>query len=162
MMDVNPYDAPQDTDVDVGRGTGRVWRLLARLVFNATVVVAFMGFVVGCISLFYHGYPWHVAVGVVLIAMIAIAFAGKTWTERATLSLTVPFLALGGVAGFFIYFWMFSFSWFEAVFNGKERGPLGLLIFVCGFALGIGLAACWCIHRLLGFFAVRLQGGRSE
>ena len=119
------------------------------MLFNTIVIVAFTCLVAGAVWLFYNGYAWAVAVTVMLTGMVTAWFAGQSWPERWAFSLTVPFLGVGGTAGFFTYFWMFSFDWFGDIFNSKELGPAGLLLFVCVFAAAIGIFAGWSIHRVL-------------
>jgi hypothetical protein len=82
--------------------------------------------------------------------MAAATCGGKSLRERVVLALVVPSFVAGGVAGFFIYFAAFSFRWFEALYNDKGSGPLGLVLFVCGFAVAGGLAAGWVLERAFG------------
>ncbi|NQT11242.1 MAG: hypothetical protein HQ582_00745 [Planctomycetes bacterium] len=125
--------------------------------FNIVVVTAFTGAVVAAIWLFYNGYPWLVSISTLLIIMIAAFVAGDTGRERIVVSLSVPFFALGGYIGFQVFFAMFRFLWFEAIFNGKGGGPAGLIVFVVGFALATASVAACCIDRLL-FLVLWLVG----
>ena len=57
--------------------------------------------------------------------------------ERFKWSLMMPFV-VGGVAVFaMLYLQMFRLAWFESIFNGKDSGPMGMILFaLTGFAAG--------------------------
>jgi hypothetical protein len=110
----------------------------------------------GSVWLLYHGYPRLVAATAILGFIAAAACVGHSWRERIALALTVPYFVAGGVAGFFVYLAMFSLPWFEAIFNDKGSGPLGLLLFVCGFSVAGVLAGGWVLER--AFHLRRRQG----
>jgi hypothetical protein len=144
----NPHSSPIDRPSPSATSRRCSLRVVARAVFNIIVVAAFTGVVVGAIWLFYNGYPWLVSVSTLLIFMIAALFVGGPWRERIAVSLCVPFFVVGGYIGFRIYFALFRFSWFEAVFSGKGGGPLGMIIFVPGFAVATAFAAAYGMDRL--------------
>jgi hypothetical protein len=131
--------------------SGHLLRLLSRTIVNGIIVVGFTGLVALAIWLFYNGYPWLVSTTSILLFMIAPLFCRTSpWKERILLSLTVPFIVLGGILGFYAYFAMFSFIWFQGIFGGKGSGLLGLMIFVFGFALfipGVILVAAEWLFR---------------
>lgn len=119
----------------------------ARMMFNAVVIVAFTLGVAGAIWAFYNGYRVIVAGGALLLFMAAAFSAGRDLRERICLSLCVPFAALGGYVGFRVYFAMFELTWFERIFNSKEAGPFGLILFVVGFAIAALLLAGYLMDR---------------
>jgi hypothetical protein len=123
-------------------------RYIVRGLLNLAVLVAFTWAVAGAIWLFYNGYPWLVAGTTLALFMLVACCDGGSLRERIILSLSVPFLALGGYFGFQIYWAMFTFTWFRAVFNSKDIGMLGLIVFVSGFAALTAIAAGWLMDRL--------------
>jgi hypothetical protein len=142
------HESPPGSSGHVSTLASRSRRLVVRGLFNLAVIIAFTYAVAGAIWLFYHGYPWLIA-GMTLTLFMIVAFcSGRSLRERIVLSLCVPFLALGGYIGFQIYFAMFTVSWFNAVFNSKDIGPLGEIVFVCGFAVVTASVAGWSMHRL--------------
>jgi hypothetical protein len=88
--------------------------------------------------------------GAVTIMTIPLAAAG-TWQERLTASFIMPFVGLGFVLGVVVYFAMFRFTWFEAVFNNKGGGPLGLILFASSFSLAGGYLGHRCVHLVSRF-----------
>ncbi len=147
MLD-QQHESPLASPTRVSNPVWQSCSFIARGLFNLAVVVAFTFAVSGAIWLFYNGYPWHVAATTLALFMVAAFCAGNSMRERIVLSLCMPFLALGGLIGFKVYFAMFTFSWFEAVFNSKDSGPLGLILFVCGFAVATAIGAAWSMDRL--------------
>lgn len=152
MGDIQPARDPyfKATDKPKPQPSRSMVRLVARMAVRAGVAVSFAGVVAGTAWLFYHGYPRLAATAAVLSFMAAAACGGQSWRERAALALAVPSWVADGVAGFFIYLAAFSFRWFDALFNDKGSGPLGLLLFVCGFAVAGRLAAGWVLERAFG------------
>jgi hypothetical protein len=70
--------------------------------------------------------------------------------ERFVGSLVAPF-AMGGLACFvLLYFQMFRFAWFEAVFNNDGTGPIGL-IFSAITGLGAGGFIGWRVLSYAGW-----------
>lgn len=145
------------TDKAKPRQPSGIGPLVARIVLRAGVVVFFTGLLGLCVGLYDHGYPRLVATIALIGFMAAAALAGHSWRERVALALSVPFFVAGGAAGFLVYLGLFSFRWFEAIFNDKGSGPLGLLIFVCGFAVAGGLGGAWVLERAFG---LRRRPGR--
>lgn len=126
---------------------------IGRLALNAVIVCVFCSLLYLGIRLFLDR-QWTVSFLPVALALMLIPFADHSSTvrERVGASLVMPF-ALGGLALFVVlYFQMFYFRWFEAIFNDKGLGPFGLIVSAfLGIALG-GYVG-YRIVRLSGIFA---------
>ncbi len=146
-----PSDSPtasRDDAVPGGRQRG-MWIFIRDLSFASVVIAACTTFVVASIWLLFNGHAWLVVSYTVLASAIApLLITDRPFAQRITLSCSVPFVFLGGTAGFFVYFQLFTFSWLEAVFNNKAGGPLGLVVFVCAFAMAAGAVSAWSFSRL--------------
>lgn len=135
-----------------GSTDGRRKYRFGRLVLNVFIIGAFGALLYLGIRLFLNR-QWTVSFFPVAFALMIIPFAdhSSALRERVGVSLIMPF-ALGGLTGFvLLYFQMFNFHWFEAIFNGKGSGPFGLIVFaIFGSAVGgfIGVR----IVRLSGLF----------
>ena len=138
--------------------SGTINRGFGRLALNALIVGVFGALLYFGIHLFLDR-QWTVSYFPIVLALMLIPFAdhSSALRERVGLSLIMPF-ALGRLALFVIlYFQMFHFHWFEAVFNDKGSGPLGLIVSaILGIAIGgyIGFR----IVRRVGFFPNKTAG----
>jgi hypothetical protein len=124
-----------------------------RLTLNAVIVSLFGALLYLGIRLFLDR-QWAVSFLPVALALTLIPFAdhSSSLRERVGVSLIMPF-ALGGLALFVVvYFQMFHFHWFEAIFNDKGSGEFGLVVSAfLGIAVGGYLG--YRIVRLSGIFA---------
>ena len=121
-----------------------------RLALNVFIIGAFGALLYFGIRLFLDR-QWMVSFVPATLALMLIPFADHSsgLRERVGLSLIMPF-ALGGLAVFVIlYFQMFSFHWFEAIFNGKGSGPIGLIV-----SAFLGIA----VGGFVGFRIIRRSG----
>src|SRR5438132_2801258 len=82
------------------------------------------------------------------ISISAIPFvAARSWQDRITAILVMPFIGASLVAGVAIYFVMvLNFSWFQGVFGTKGGGPLGVVLFAFSFSLAGGFAGYRCVR----------------
>lgn len=139
-----------DSPPHVASSQGRLLHFLRRCLFNIFLVAVFAVTIGAACWLALNRHYQLLFISILSALMTGALFVGETWRERIGLGLCVPFLGIGGYVGFQIYFAMFHFSWFESVFNDKAGGPLGLIVFVFGFAIAAAFGAAWCIDRLLG------------
>ena len=71
----------------------------------------------------------------------------RSWQDRITAILVMPFIGASLVAGVAIYFVMvLNFSWFQGVFGTKGGGPLGVVLFAFSFSLAGGFAGYRCVR----------------
>jgi hypothetical protein len=122
----------------------------ARFVGHLLRGIAVLAFVAGMIAFMFfmseHQFlPAVVVLGICLTSMPLIP-EGQGDRLVAALNMFCGFLGL--LAGVVIYFAMFSFSWFAAIFNGKGGGPAGLLLFAISFAFAGGYLGYRGLHFL--------------
>jgi hypothetical protein len=77
--------------------------------------------------------------------------AANSKKERIAATLVMPFIAIGLVGSIALYFAMFRFAWFAAVFNIPGFGPLGVIIFGLSASLVSGWHGYRCVRRKGGF-----------
>lgn len=119
-----------------------------RLALNAVIVCAFGSLLYFGIHLFLDR-QWAVSFLPVTLALMLIPFVdhSSSLRERVGVSLIMPFALSGLVLFVVLYFQLFHFDWFKAIFNGKGSGPFGLVISVfLGIAAG-GYVGYWVIRR---------------
>jgi hypothetical protein len=132
---------------NIGATVRRCFWLFARGMFNLVIVAAFAGIVACALWLFHDGYRWQISAATLLLFMIAAFVDGGSLREGIVLSLCMPFLVLGGFIGLQGYLALFTISWFEAIFNSKGSGPLGLIVFVVVPAVATAIGAAWTMDR---------------
>lgn len=133
LLDENPYVA-----------SARRQKLI-RYAFSTVVVAVFLGAGYFGLRQFFDG-QWFMAFVAVSISLMCLPLVDHTSSlrDRFFASLIMPFV-LGGLASFvMLYFQMFHFAWFEAIFNSKAAGPFGLIVFaivglITGGYLGVGV-----------------------
>ncbi|QDT50270.1 Ankyrin repeats (3 copies) [Symmachiella dynata] len=132
LMDENPYVALERR------------QKLIRYAFSIVVVAVFLGAGYFGLRQFFDGH-WFMAFVAVSISLMSLPLVDHTSSlrDRIFASLIMPF-ALGGLASFvMLYFQMFHFAWFEAIFNSKAAGPFGLIVFaIVGLIAGGYLGVC--------------------
>ncbi|MEE8452689.1 MAG: hypothetical protein V3R99_12265 [Thermoguttaceae bacterium] len=147
-MDENPYESPGEPENGPAPNSARrsLWAN-AGIALGAFIGCVFLiGYLGVCFELFHNGYAWPVIMFNTLAFMIVPQFDGGPWRERIAVSLSVPLAVFGGWAGFHVFCALPSWSW--AVFNN----PLGMAIFVIGFAAAAAVLGWWSIHRVLRFW----------
>jgi hypothetical protein len=123
-----------------------------RLVFNTVVVLGFTSLMAGAIWLLLNRHLVAAAL-VCTTSLMTIPFAAQgSWRERILASLVMPFSMAGLVVGVTLYFLLFYFSWFEAIFNSKGSGPFGLIVFAFAFAGGGGFVGYRCVDLAVRVF----------
>ena len=155
---LNPFDPMTDKQSrrrPVFDLTMAALRLLAKLV----VAVVFAYFVGCAIWAYYNGFAIAVILGSIGLVVVAAMFLGKDAKERTLIIGTVVGAIVGGWCGYSLYFQMFRLQWFESIFNGKDLGPLGLIVFVM---LGVFLAGGLCQFYLRRLFKFRQSSKTSR
>lgn len=148
---INPYAAPtgidESTDVTVTTTPG-VPLTMRQRALSAVVVVAFL--TLGYVALRqFLSHRWMLSFVAASASLMCIPLVDHThsFRERCLASFVMPF-AMGGLAFFVsLYFMMFQFAWFEAIFNDKGSGPLGLIVtalvgLVAGGIVGWRIVKC--------------------
>jgi hypothetical protein len=127
--------------------------------WNAGIVTVFTANTAGAVWLFLHGY-WLVAAVVGLLPFLILVLSDQEtgWRGRIAGCLIFLLAAIGGWAGFRIYWAMFSFEWFNSIFNDDAAGPLGMFFFLVAFAVATGFA----VARLLTAFGFSMSQPRSQ
>src|SRR6516164_10059019 len=119
---------------------------------HSIAILVWIGALAGCVWLSWNRSFLLAAIGGVLCVIAIPLLAARAWQDRLTASLVMPFIGLGLVGGITLYFALFKFPWFEAVFNGKASGPLGFVVFAVSFSLAGGFVGYRCVgltRRLL-------------
>ncbi len=152
VADENPYDPATsiiaDDHASLSRETTTLATRVKRFIASSFIVMAFVFIGYSGIKLFLER-QWLTSFFAVSFALMLIPMVDHTSTmrQRLAVSFVMPF-ALAGLASFvLIYFSMFRFPWFESVFNSKDTGPLGLIVFAL-FGLVVGGIAGW---RLINY-----------
>ena len=152
LSDENPYD-PGTTVISADhdskpRVTTTMATRVKRFVASSLIVMAFV-FNGYCGIKLFLDKQWLAAFVVVCIALMLIPLADHTSSMRQRLaaSLVMPFALAGLVLSVGIYFLMFRWPFFESIFNGKDTGPLGLIVFAL-MGLTVGGIAGW---RLINY-----------
>jgi hypothetical protein len=149
---INPYTAPSgiDESTDVTVPTPVVPVTLRQRAVSAVMVIAFLS--LGYIALRqFLNHQWMLSFVAASASLMCIPLVDHThsFRERCLASLTIPF-AMGGFACFvLLYFAMFQFAWFEAIFNGKGSGPLGLIVSALAGLVAGGIVG-WRILKYVG------------
>ncbi len=138
----NPFDPtlPDNTSNEVSSTVEIITPATRAKRFLTSTLVVFAFASIGCLGIAQvQEKRFLIAYVAVSIALMLIPIADHTSTlrQRLLVSLVMPF-ALAGLAVFvWIYFLMFRFSWFERVFNSKDTGPVGMILFaLAGLASG--------------------------
>jgi hypothetical protein len=148
-MSTNPYQAPREIPAPAAAQRQSPLHAAGLLALLIAVGVAFIGLVAGAIWLFYNGYPWLVAFTVIGVGTTGVFLAGRTRREGIVCCLSFWAMGIGGLIGFRLYFALFVIRWFETLFASKDAGLLGLLLFVCGFAITGMLLTFWIVPPLM-------------
>lgn len=117
----------------------------------AVVVLAF--FALGCIAIQrFLNREWMIALLAASASLMCIPWVDQTSQarERLAVSLVMPFAMAGLACTVLLYFQMFSFAWFEAIFNDKGSGPIGLMV---SAITGLAAGGCmgWRLLRQVGW-----------
>ena len=99
----------------------------------------------------YNGYAFLVVLGSIGLVVTGALVLGRGVKEKTLIVAVVTSAIIGGWFGYSLYFTMFSLQWFESIFNGKDLGPLGLIVFV---SLGGFLSALICDINVSRLFKV--------
>ena len=91
---------------------------------------------------------WYSAVPAGIAALTMIPWASHKTAARdcATGSLCTGVGSVCAVGTIFLYFALFDLEWFSGIFNHKDAGPLGMIIFA---AIGFFSGACFTYRILL-------------
>src|SRR5262249_52297885 len=122
-------------------------RCLVGFFFKSIALTVFIGGVVA--FLYLMSERSFVSAGFCLtFGFMAMPFVTELrWQEKIAMSLVVPFVVLGIVAGVMLDFTLIHFSsWFGDNFNGKVSGPLGMWMFVF---------LCSGLSGFLGYLLIR-------
>jgi hypothetical protein len=142
---LNPETAIEQTPPKEDSVTARVLRFLF---FMTLVVVFIVGIATFCWCMFLREFLF--AGTSLAIALVSIPFVtDEPLRIRIAASFVMLFAVLGLFLGGIAYFCMFHFKWWDAIFNNKGSGPLGLIFFAFIFSA----AGFYC-----GFRLVRLTG----
>jgi hypothetical protein len=128
---------------------------LARFLFNGAVVLVFVAAMTAFILLVLER-NFVLAPIALTVALMAIPFvADSSWRERIAVSMVAPFVVLGLVIGTVGYFAMFTYSWFERIFNGRGTFAIGFMLFAFGSGVAGGYVGYRCIRLAGGMFRPR-------
>lgn len=137
------------TQESISSGSPSLGRRAGRWAISGIVTLAFLGF--GYLGI--RGFlnrQWLIAFTCVPASWMCIPWVdhNSSIRERSVMSIAAAF-AFGGLVGSVaLYFLMFRFAWFEALFNDKGTGPGGLVLFSLAGIAGGGVVG--------GIFASRM------